>query len=121
MVNVVIGTGSKTAGSAANFNALIWSASAKTLVVGLSTSGSCSSFIEISNQNFTGVPYAFATKTAENVTGVVAITNGGTGAATAAGAKRQHWRGTRRVFSAHQPDRLHRPRQYPTDRPVQRW
>jgi hypothetical protein len=87
MVNLVIGTGNKTGGSAANFNALIWSASAKTLVVGLSTSGSCSTFIEISNQNFTGVPYAFATKTAENVTGVVAIANGGTGAATAAGAK----------------------------------
>jgi hypothetical protein len=83
MVNLVIGTGNQTGGTAANFNALVWNTVPKKLVVALDADGNCTAFIEISNQDFTGVPFAFSAKNAENVTGVVAIANGGTSATTA--------------------------------------
>jgi len=49
MVNVIIGTGTKTGGSASNFSAINWDGNPKNLVVELDTTGNCSSFIEISN------------------------------------------------------------------------
>ena len=88
MVNLIIGKGSQTAGTAANFNSIIWNSTPKKLVVALDTEGNCSSFIEISNQDLTGVPFAFSAQNAQNVIGVVPIINGGTGATTAADARK---------------------------------
>jgi len=58
MVNVVIGTGIKTDGSALNFASINWDGYPKNLVVELDTTGKCSDFLEISNQPFTSVPFA---------------------------------------------------------------
>ena len=87
MVNTVIGTGIQTGGYATSFANVNWSLPSKRLKVGLDTFALCTNFIEISNQLFTSVPYAFAANSAENVTGVVPILNGGTGATTVVGAK----------------------------------
>jgi len=87
MVNLVIGSGNQTAGYAASFKTVEWKALNKSMIVSINTSGSCSSFIEISNQPFTAVPFAFSAINAGNVTGVVAVENGGTNAITVLGAK----------------------------------
>jgi len=87
MVNTVIGTGTQTGGYATSFANVNWSLPSKSLKVGLDPQGQCSNFIVISNQLFTSVPYAFAARSAENVTGIVPIVNGGTGATTVLGAK----------------------------------
>jgi hypothetical protein len=59
MVNVIIGTGTRTGGTAANFAAVTWDGNPKNLIVDVDVAGACSNFIEISNQPFTYVPYAF--------------------------------------------------------------
>ena len=59
MVNVVIGTGIRTGGTAANFAAVTWDGNPKNLIVEVDVDGACSNFIEISNQPFTSVPYAY--------------------------------------------------------------
>jgi len=87
MVNTVIGTGIQTGGYATSFANVNWSLPSKSLKVGLDKFGLCTNFLEISNQFFTSVPYAFAANSAENVTGVVPILHGGTGATTVLGAK----------------------------------
>ena len=87
MVNTVIGTGIQTGGYATSFANVNWSLPSKRLKVGLDTFALCTNFIEISNQLFTSVPYAFAANSAENVTGVVPILHGGTSATTVLGAK----------------------------------
>jgi hypothetical protein len=87
MVNLVIGSGNQTGGYAASFESMEWNALKKSLIVGINTDGSCSSFTEISDQPFTAVPFAFSAINAGNVTGVVAIENGGTNAVTIIGAK----------------------------------
>jgi hypothetical protein len=87
MVNLVIGSGNQTAGYATSFESMEWNALKKSLIVGINTDGSCSSFIQISNQPFTAVPFAFSAINAGNVTGVVDIQNGGTNAVTIIGAK----------------------------------
>lgn len=87
MVNLVIGKGTQTAGYAASFQAIVWNSSKKSLIVGINTNGNCASYTEISNQEFSYAPLAFSAINAENVTGVVAIENGGTNAVTVLGAK----------------------------------
>lgn len=87
MVNLVIGSGDQIGGYATNFTAIVWNSTIKKLQVAIDVMGTCSNFIEISNQNFSAVPFAYASKTAESIFGVVPITNGGTGATTASGAK----------------------------------
>lgn len=87
MVNLVIGLGKQIGGYAANFGAIVWNSSTKKLLVAIDSSGSCSSFMEISEQNFGAVPFAYTSKTAESVFGIVPIGNGGTGANTIIGAK----------------------------------
>jgi hypothetical protein len=59
MVNVIIGTGTQTGGTAANFAAVNWDGNPKNLIVEVDVTGACSNFIEISNQPFTYVPYAY--------------------------------------------------------------
>jgi hypothetical protein len=84
MVNVIIGSGSQTGGYAIDFKSVSWNAATKNLKVSINTTGSCGSFAAISDQVFNAVPFAF---TAKNVTGVVAIANGGTNATTVTNAK----------------------------------
>ncbi|MBD0725480.1 hypothetical protein B6A10_09845 [Flavobacterium sp. L1I52] len=87
MVNLVIGSGNQTAGYASSFKDIVWGTSKKSLIVGINTEGSCSNYVEISNQDFNYVPLAFSAINAENVTGVVGIENGGTNATTLLGAR----------------------------------
>ena len=87
MVNLVIGSGVQTGGYATSFSNIYWSYNQKSLKVALDIVGRCDNFVEISNQNFESIPFAFAANSAENVTGVVPIENGGTNAITVLGAK----------------------------------
>ncbi|WP_417940854.1 OmpA family protein [Flavobacterium sp. RS13.1] len=87
MVNLVIGKGTQTAGYASSFQSIVWNSSKKSLIVGINTNGNCTTYTEISNQEFSYTPFAFSAINAENVTGVVAIENGGTNATTLLGAK----------------------------------
>ncbi len=59
MVNVVIGTGTYTGGTATTIGAVTWNGTPKNLVVEVDTTGMCTNFMQISNQPFTYVPYAF--------------------------------------------------------------
>ena len=87
MVNLVIGSGVQNGGYATSFSNIYWSDNQKSLKVSLDILGQCSNFVVISNQKFESVPFAFAANSAENVTGVVPIENGGTNAITVLGAK----------------------------------
>ncbi len=58
MVNAVIGMGIPSGGSASNFGSIIWNGSPKSLAVEIDFKALCTSFIGISNQPFTAVPYA---------------------------------------------------------------
>jgi hypothetical protein len=80
IVNTTIGTGTQTGGYVAGWSEMAWNVNDKTLQVELDEKGSCSSFTEISNQSFASAPFAFNAITANNVSGIVAIVNGGTGA-----------------------------------------
>jgi len=59
MVNVIIGSGVYIAGTSTTLAGVDWDGNAKNLVVEVDIKGTCSNFIEISNQPFTYVPYAF--------------------------------------------------------------
>ncbi|WP_338644953.1 hypothetical protein V5J73_08410 [Flavobacterium sp. KS-LB2] len=87
MVNLIIGTGTQTSGYATSFSKISWDSVDKSLVVGINVTGDCSSFTEISNQPFNYVPFAYSAINTVNVTGVVAVENGGTNAITVLGAK----------------------------------
>lgn len=83
IVNTSIGSGSQSAGYVTAFKDIQWNVNDKTLVVELDEKGACSSFVEISRQPFASSPFAFNAITANNVSGIVALTNGGTGAVNA--------------------------------------
>ncbi len=87
MVNLLIGLGNQEGGYASNFNAIVWDSSSKKLQVAIDVTGTCVNFIEVSNQNFSAVPFAYASKIADGVSGIVPIIHGGTGANTVTGAK----------------------------------
>jgi hypothetical protein len=87
MVNLLVGSGSQVGGYATNFSAIVWNSSSKKLQVEIDVTGTCANFIEVSKQDFSAVPFAYASKTAESVTGIVPIINGGTGSSTVSGAK----------------------------------
>jgi hypothetical protein len=59
MVNVIIGSGVYIAGTSTTLAGVDWDGNAKNLVVEVDVKGTCSNFIEISDQPFTYVPYAF--------------------------------------------------------------
>lgn len=59
MVNVIIGSGVYIGGTSTTLAGVDWDGNAKNLVVEVDVKGTCSNFIEISNQPFTYVPYAF--------------------------------------------------------------
>lgn len=58
MVNLSIGNGNFAGGYSGGWSGIIWSEKSKKLKVNLDTTGSCSSFTEISNQDLTAVPFA---------------------------------------------------------------
>ncbi len=66
MVNLVIGTGTPI--GAITWDAVAWSAEAKSLKVDLDITGACTSFTELSNQQLTSVPFALYSP-ASNVPG----------------------------------------------------
>ncbi|MCK8142446.1 hypothetical protein MW871_11135 [Flavobacterium sp. I-SCBP12n] len=84
MVNLVIGLGNQTGGYAINFKAVNWISGLKKLKVGVNITGNCSSFMEVSDQVFNAVPFAFS---AQTVSGIVGIENGGTNASNIVDAK----------------------------------
>lgn len=86
MVNTNIGTGIQSDGYAGSFKAIKWNVNNKVLKVELDEKGTCSSFTEISSQPFSSAPFAFNAITANNVSGIVSLTNGGTGANNSADA-----------------------------------
>lgn len=59
MVNVIIGSGIYISGESNTLSGVDWDGNAKNLVVEVDIKGTCSYFLEISNQPFTYVPYAF--------------------------------------------------------------
>lgn len=59
MVNTIIGGGVYVSGTSTTLAGVDWDGNAKNLVVEVDVKGTCSQFIEISNQPFTYVPYAF--------------------------------------------------------------
>jgi hypothetical protein len=88
MVNLTIGSGNQTGGYASSYAAIAWSAAVdKSLKVALDATGLCNQFDELSVEKLASVPFANGALTAENVSGIVPLTHGGTGAATAAAAR----------------------------------
>jgi len=59
MVNVIIGSGQRTGGTATSFAQIAWNSQAKFLEVSLDKKGACSNFFLLSSQQFTAVPFAF--------------------------------------------------------------
>ncbi len=59
MVNLVIGSGNRMGGYASSFSGILWNEKPKSLKVEIGISGGCANYIEISNQPFTAVPFAF--------------------------------------------------------------
>ena len=72
MVNLIIGTETKTGGYAASFEDIVWSALAKNLKIELSADDSCLNFIEISNAPFTAVPFALFAVNTQNTSVTIA-------------------------------------------------
>ena len=87
MVNLIIGSGNQTGGYASSFNAIVWNANIKKLKVQLDVNGTCQQFIILSDNPLSAVPFAYAAVTANSVSGVIQIQNGGTGATNLTDAK----------------------------------
>ncbi|MEY4012888.1 MAG: hypothetical protein RIT22_2012, partial [Bacteroidota bacterium] len=88
MVNLTIGNGEQTGGYASSFDAIVWNATVqKKLQVALDAKGLCNQFELLSSEPIASVPFANASITASNVSGIVTLANGGTGATTAAAAR----------------------------------
>jgi hypothetical protein len=87
MVNLVIGNGVQSSGYASSFSTITWSVDQKSLKVALDITGQCSDFVDISSQKFESVPYAFSANTADHISGILPIENGGTNATTVLDAK----------------------------------
>lgn len=82
IVNTQIGSGNQTSGYSSSFEAIIWNSPIKEIIVEVDLTSNCSSFTEISRQSLSPIPFATNAALANNVSGVVAIENGGTGATT---------------------------------------
>ena len=72
MVNLSIGNGSFAGGYSGGWSSIVWSEKSKKLKVNLDTTGSCSSFTEISNQDLTAVPFALFAPGQEGLDGETA-------------------------------------------------
>jgi hypothetical protein len=73
MVNLIIGTGDQMGGYASSFSNIVWNANPKRLKVELSASGTCFTFVEISNQPFTAVPFALYAVNSESTAALAAL------------------------------------------------
>jgi hypothetical protein len=87
MVNLIIGSGTQIGGYASSFNAVVWNNTQKKLKVELDPRGTCQEYIVLSDNPLSAVPFAYAAVTANNVSGTVAVFNGGTGANNPTDAK----------------------------------
>ena len=58
MVNLVLGASTQTGGYASGFVSVSWDGTSKNLKVELDVTGSCSQFVEISNEALSYVPFA---------------------------------------------------------------
>ncbi len=87
IVNTIIGLGNQTGGYATSFGAISWNTNEKILLTELDVTATCSNFEEISKQTLATAPFALHAITADTITGIAAIANGGTGASTVTGAK----------------------------------
>ena len=67
MVNLTIGNGSKVQGYANTWDEINWGPSSKELKVFLDSKGTCSSFLEISNQFLSSVPFAMYAASAGSI------------------------------------------------------
>ncbi|MDC3182331.1 hypothetical protein OAT29_02505 [Flavobacteriaceae bacterium] len=72
MVNLSIGNGSFAGGYSGGWSGIVWSEKSKKLKVNLDTTGACSSFTEISNQDLTAVPFALFAPGQEGLDGETA-------------------------------------------------
>jgi hypothetical protein len=59
IVNLIIGTGNQIGGYASSFSNILWNNTTKNLKVDLDVNANCTYYVEISNQPFTYVPFAF--------------------------------------------------------------
>ena len=59
IVNLIIGTGDQIGGYASSFDNIVWNNTPKNLKVDLDVRANCTYFVEISNQPFTYVPFAY--------------------------------------------------------------
>jgi hypothetical protein len=85
MVNVKIGN--SLSSDIDSFENIDWNKSGKSLQVSIDFKGVCEDFEVISKQNFSVVPFAKFASSAEKITGIVPIENGGTNATSIVGAK----------------------------------
>jgi hypothetical protein len=73
MVNLIIGTGFKIGGYASSFANILWNNNPKRLKVDLNDNGTCYSYVEISNQPFTAVPFALFAVNSESTAAIEAL------------------------------------------------
>ena len=73
MVNLIIGTGEQIGGYATSFSNVLWNANPKRLKVELSATGTCYTYVEISNQPFTAVPFALFAVNSESTAALAAL------------------------------------------------
>ncbi|WP_396138091.1 hypothetical protein, partial [Flavobacterium sp.] len=75
IVNLIIGTGDQIGGYASSFADVVWNNTPKNLKVDLDVRANCTYFVEISNQPFTYVPFAYYAANA-NVEEATSISTG---------------------------------------------
>ena len=59
MVNLIIGVDIQIGGYAEGFNGILWDGSPKNLMVEVDVKGTCTELVQISNEPFTYVPFAY--------------------------------------------------------------
>ena len=73
MVNLKIGTNTQTGGSAASIQDINWDSGEKSLRVELNAVGNCNSFVQISYQTFSYVPFAYYALNEGNTSDISAL------------------------------------------------
>ena len=68
IVNLIIGSGSKVGGYASSFSAIVWDKNLKRLKVEFDVTANCSSYLEISNQTFSYVPFTYYSSSTKEAT-----------------------------------------------------